>query len=107
MTFDMSQLQNLLAQAKRQFEDSRDKLALITAEGSAGAGMVSVRLNGEKQVLEVRLDPDVVKNDPEMLPDLIRAAANEAVRRVDERIKEELGSSLGHMSGLMGGLSKL
>lgn len=107
MTFDMSQLQSLLAQAKRQFEVSREKLAQIVAEGSAGAGMVNIRMNGEKQVLEVRLDPEVVKNDPEMLPDLIRAAVNEAARQVDEKIKQELGSSLGHMSGLMGGLSKL
>jgi DNA-binding YbaB/EbfC family protein len=60
--------------------------------------MVTVKMNGEKQVLEVKLDPEVVKNDPEMLPDLIRAAVNEAGRQVDEAVKQEMGGMLGGMS---------
>jgi len=102
MSFDFGQMQSMLAQAKQQYEELRQKLARTTVEASAGAGMVWVRMNGEKQLLEVRIDPDVVKNDPDMLPDLVRAAVNEAARQVDETVKQELGSTMG---GLMGGLT--
>ncbi|MGH9417255.1 MAG: YbaB/EbfC family nucleoid-associated protein [Terriglobales bacterium] len=104
MSLDFNQMQGLLGQAKRKYEELRLKMAQTTVEGTAGAGMVTVRMNGDKQVLEVRLDPAVVKDDPDMLPDLIRAAVNEASRQVDERIKAELGSAFGGLGGMMGGL---
>ena len=95
MNIDFGQMQTMLEQAKRQYEELRQKMAQTTVEASAGAGMVSVRMNGDKQVLEVKLDPDVVKADPDMLPDLIRAAVNEAGRKVDDAMKAELGSAMG------------
>ncbi|MGH9486019.1 MAG: YbaB/EbfC family nucleoid-associated protein [Terriglobales bacterium] len=104
MSFDIGQMQSMLSQAKRQYDELRQKMAHVIVEASAGAGMVCIKMNGEKQVLEVKLDPEVVKNDPEMLPDLIRAGVNEAVRRVDEAVKSELGGMLG---GLPGGLPGL
>lgn len=97
MNFDLGQMQTLLGQARRQYDELRQKMAATTVEATAGAGMVWVKMNGEKQVLEVRLDPEVVKSDPEMLPDLIRAAVNDAARRVDEAVKNELGGLLGGM----------
>ncbi|MGH9466225.1 MAG: YbaB/EbfC family nucleoid-associated protein [Terriglobales bacterium] len=97
MNFDMGQMQSFLGQAKLRYDELRKKMAQMTVEASAGAGMVAVRMSGEKQLLEVKLDPEVVKNDPEMLPDLIRAAVNEAARRVDEMLQQEMG-------GLMGGM---
>lgn len=101
MNFDLGQMQTALAQAKRQYEELRQKMAQATEEATAGAGMVWVRVNGEKQILEIQLDPDVVKSDPDMLPDLIRAAVNEAGRRMDEKMKAEFSSLMG---GAMGGL---
>ena len=72
MNFDLGQMQTMLGQARQKYDELRQKLAQTTVEATAGAGMVTVKMNGEKQVLEVKLDPEVVKNDPEMLPDLIR-----------------------------------
>jgi len=103
MSFDLSQMQGLLGQAKQRYEEMRQKVAQTTEEGSAGAGMVVVRMNGEKQLLEVRLDPEVVKNDPDMLPDLIRAAVNDAARKVDERIQREFSANLGPLMGSLAG----
>lgn len=101
MSFDLGQMQAALSQFKRQYEDLRGKMAQISEEATTGAGMVWVRVNGEKQVLELRLDPQVVKNDPDMLPELIRAAINEAGRRVDARLQQEFRSTMG---GAMAGL---
>jgi DNA-binding YbaB/EbfC family protein len=70
----------------------------MRVEATAGGGMVTVVLNGTKQLQSIKLDPEVVsKDDVEMLQDLIVAALNDANRKVDE----QLGQS---MSGLMGGL---
>ncbi|HUX67777.1 MAG TPA: YbaB/EbfC family nucleoid-associated protein [Terriglobales bacterium] len=105
MNFDLNQMQSLLGQAKRQYDELRQRMAQATVEATAGAGMVWVKMNGEKQLLELKLDPEVVKNDPDMLPDLIRAAVNEAARRVDEMLKAELGSTFGGLGGgLLGNL---
>jgi DNA-binding YbaB/EbfC family protein len=70
----------------------------LRVEASAGGGMVTVVVNGAKQVQSIRIDPEVVsKDEVEMLQDLIAAAVNDASRKVDE----QLGQS---MSGLLGGL---
>ncbi len=104
MGFDMQQMQSLLGQAKRQYEELRTKMARVSVEATAGAGMVWVKMSGDKQVQEVRLDPEVVKSEPEMLPDLIKAAVNEASRRVDELLRQELGSTLGGFGAGLPGL---
>jgi len=98
MNFDLGQMQSMLGQARQKYDEMRQKLAQTIVEATAGAGMVTVKMNGEKQVLEVRIDPEVVKSDPEMLPDLIRAAVNEAGRQVDDAVKQEMGGMLGGMS---------
>jgi DNA-binding YbaB/EbfC family protein len=73
-------------------------MAEMRAEATAGGGMVTVRVNGAKQLQSIKIDPEVVsKDDVEMLQDMIVAAVNDANRKVDE----ELGKSMG---GLMGGL---
>lgn len=101
MSFDLGQMQAALSQFKRQYEEMRGKMAQVSEEATAGAGMVWVRVNGEKLVLEIKLDPEVVKNDPDMLPELIRAAVNEAGRRIDARLQQEVRSTMG---GALGGL---
>lgn len=91
MEINFEQMQSLLGEAKRKFEELRERMAQLVVEASAGGGMVTVRMNGNKEVLEVKLDPEVVRNDPDMLPDLIRAAFNEAGRKLDQQIKSQLG----------------
>jgi len=88
----------VMAQAKQMQEQMQKRMAEMRVEASAGGGMVTVAVNGSKQLLSLRIDPEVVsKDDVEMLQDLILAAVNDAHRKVDE----QLGQS---MSGLLGGL---
>jgi DNA-binding YbaB/EbfC family protein len=103
MNLNIGQLQDIISQAKKQYDVFKQKMATIVVEASAGGGMVSVRMNGEKRVLEVRLDPEVVRNDPDMLPDLIQAAFNEASRQIDDKMQSELGTLAGMpIPGLFG-----
>jgi DNA-binding YbaB/EbfC family protein len=75
----------------------------VAVEASAGGGMVTVKMNGQKQVLEVRIEPDVfASKDQEMLQDLIRAAVNEASRRVDDELADQMKSLAGGIPGIPG-----
>ena len=91
-------IQTMMKQAQEMQERLKKQMAEMRVEATAGGGMVTVAVNGTKQLESIRIDPEVVsREDVEMLQDLIVAAVNDAGRRVDE----QLGQS---MSGLMGGL---
>jgi nucleoid-associated protein EbfC len=91
-------IQAMMQQAKQMQERLQKQMAEMRAEATAGGGMVTVVVNGTKQLQSIRIDPEVVsKDDIEMLQDMIVAAVNDANRKVDD----ELGKSMG---GLMGGL---
>ncbi len=95
-------LQEMLAQARQQAEKLQEKMQQSTIEASSGGGSVTVRLPGQKQLLSIIIEPEVVKSgDVEMLQDLVTAAVNEASRKVDEELKSSLGGMLGGM-GLPG-----
>jgi len=75
----------------------------VTVEASAGGGMVTVKMNGQKQIVNVRIEPDVfASKDQEMLQDLIRAAVNEACRRVDEELSDQMKNLAGGIPGMAG-----
>jgi len=87
----MKQAQQMQARMQKQMEDMR-------VEATAGGGMVTVTMNGAKQVLGLKLDPEAVsKEDVEMLQDLLLAALNDAQRKVEDEMQKQ-------MSGMMGGL---
>jgi DNA-binding YbaB/EbfC family protein len=91
-------LQAMMRQAQQMQERLQKQMAEMTLEGVAGGGMVTVAVNGHKQMLRIRIDPEVVtKDDIAMLQDLIVAAMNDAHRKVDEALASR-------MQGLMGGL---
>lgn len=91
-------LQDLMSQAKKQYEVLQKKMQEIVVEGSAGGGTVTVKMDGRKQVLGLRIDPEAVKSgDMEMLQDLITAAVNSAGQKVDEAMKSTMGGMLGGM----------
>jgi DNA-binding YbaB/EbfC family protein len=88
----------MMKQAQEMQERLKKQMADMRVEATAGGGMVTVVVNGVKQLQSIRIDPEVVsKEDVEMLQDLILAAVNDAGRKVDE----QLGQS---MSGLLGGM---
>jgi DNA-binding YbaB/EbfC family protein len=75
----------------------------VTVEASAGGGMVTVRMNGQKQLVDVRIEPDIfASKDQEMLQDLVRAAVNEASRRVDEELTNQMKNLSGGIPGIAG-----
>ena len=91
-------LQEMLAQARQQAEKLQEKMQQVVIEASSGGGSVTVKMNGQKQLLSVVIEPEVVKSgDIEMLQDLVVAAVNEAVRKVDEAMKSSLGGMFGGM----------
>ncbi len=84
-------------------EDLQRQVNTVAVEASAGGGMVVVKMNGQKQVLEVRVEPEVfASKDQEMLQDLIRAAVNEASRRVDDELANQMKSLAGSIPGMPG-----
>jgi DNA-binding YbaB/EbfC family protein len=93
---DQKQMQALMQQAQQL----QEKLQQTVIEASAGGGSVTVKMNGQKKVLAVTIDPEIVKSgDLEMLQDLVVAAVNEGSRKVDEALQSNLGGMLGGMLG--------
>ena len=91
-------VKQMMKQAQQLQERMQRQMAEMRVEATAGGGMVTVVVNGSKQLLSVKLDPEVVsKDDVEMLQDLVVAAVNDAHRKVDEQLQQQLG-------GMMGGL---
>ena len=79
-------------------ERLKKQMAELRVEATAGGGMVTVAVNGEKQLLSITIDPEVVsKDDVAMLQDLILAAVNDAQRKAEQQIASM-------MSGMMGGM---
>ena len=97
---DLGKMKEMVGQAKQMQEQMEKKLAETVVEASSGGGVVTVRMNGKKEVLRIQIDPSVIGSsgsDLELLEDLIAAAVNEAGRRADESIKAS-------MAGMMGSL---
>jgi len=97
---DLAKMKEMLGQAKQMQEQMEHKLSETVVEASSGGGVITVRMNGKKEVLRIRIEPSAIGSsgsDLELLEDLITAAVNEAGRRVDEAVKSDL-------SGMMGGL---
>ena len=89
----------LLAQAQRASQELQEKMRATVVEASSGGGTVSVKMNGQKQLLFVKIDPEAVKSgDIEMLQDLITAAVNEAGRKIDDTMQSSLGGMLSGMN---------
>lgn len=89
----MANLQKMLKTAKEMQEKMQKELAEMSVEGSSGGGMVTVSLDGTKNLLSIKIDPEVVnKDDIEMLQDLIMAAFNDAGAKVDEKISQKFAA---------------
>jgi nucleoid-associated protein EbfC len=94
---NMNQLMKMAQDMSRKMEEQMDA---IEVEGNAGGGMVKVTMNGHKNVLSTEIAPDVVDpDDIEMLQDLVTAAVNDAIAKVDEHLKDNLGGMAGGMPG--------
>ncbi|HEY7617804.1 MAG TPA: YbaB/EbfC family nucleoid-associated protein, partial [Terriglobales bacterium] len=84
-----------MSQAKKQYEVLQRKMQETVVEASSGGGSVTVRMDGRKQVLSIKIDPEVAKTDDlEMLQDLITAAVNGAGKKVDDAMQSTMGGML-------------
>ena len=100
-------IQNMMKQAQEMQTRLQQQMTALRVEGTAGGGMVTVTMSGDKKVHAVRIDPEVVsKDDVEMLQDMVMAAVNEALRSAQALADQRMGSVMGPMGG-MGGLGGL
>jgi DNA-binding YbaB/EbfC family protein len=100
---EVGALQQMLTRLRQVQEDLQRQVNQVAVEASAGGGMVTVKMNGQKQVLEVKIEQAVfAEKDQEMLQDLVRAAVNEATRRVDEELANQMKSLAGNVPGIAG-----
>ncbi|MBV8832553.1 MAG: YbaB/EbfC family nucleoid-associated protein [Acidobacteriaceae bacterium] len=89
-------MQNMMKQAQQMQQKMQEQVAAIRVEASAGGGMITVKMDGHKNVLGVKIDPEVA-GDVEMLQDMVMAAFNEAAKKVDDEAQAKMG---GMLSGL-------
>jgi nucleoid-associated protein EbfC len=100
---EVKALQQLLSQFRQIQENLQKQVETMHVEASAGGGMVVVKMNGQKQVTEVRIEPEIFAGkDVELLQDLIRAALNEASRRVDDELASQMKGMAGGIPGMAG-----
>jgi nucleoid-associated protein EbfC len=89
-------LQELMSKAKSQYDALQKRMQETIVEASSGGGAITVKMDGRKQLLNLRIDPEAVKSgDIEMLQDLVVAAINEAARKVDGLMQSTVGGMLG------------
>ncbi|MGA8183953.1 MAG: YbaB/EbfC family nucleoid-associated protein [Terriglobia bacterium] len=96
---NLQQVQQMLKQVQQFQEQLQKQLDDLVVESSTGGGMVTVKMNGQKHLISVHIDPEVYKSgDIEMLQDLLLAAVNESARKIDEQVASQMGSLAGGLN---------
>jgi len=96
---NMQQLMKQAQKMQKQMAEAQEELANKTLEVSAGGGAIKVTINGEKQITDLTISPDVVDpDDVEMLQDLVISAINEAFRQMDESVSSQMSKITGGMN---------
>ena len=97
---DMAKMKEMMGQAREMQEQMERKLAETIVEASSGGGVVTVKMNGKKEILRIKIEPTAIGSsgsDLELLEDLITAAVNEAGRRADQAIKSSVAGMMGSL----------
>src|SRR5512146_2942032 len=95
---NFQQMQQMMKQAQQMQERLQKQMSEMRVEATAGGGMVTVVINGLKQIQSLKIDPEVVsKDDVDMLQDLILAAINDAQRKAEDELNKSMGGMLGGM----------
>tara|TARA_B100000214_G_C23936514_1_gene613441 strand:- start:1067 stop:1390 length:324 start_codon:yes stop_codon:yes gene_type:complete len=98
---NMSKLLKQAQEMQQKIEDAQSQLSDMIVESESGGGMVSVKVNGKQEVLELVIDPDAMSEDKEMLEDLIISAINKAMSKAQQDSQDKMNSITG---GMMGGM---
>jgi DNA-binding YbaB/EbfC family protein len=98
---DMNKMLQQVQEMQAQMAQAQQELASETVEASAGGGMVTVKATGALEITEIKIAPEAIDpDDPELLADMVLAAANEALRSAQSLAESKLGGALGGMKGL-------
>jgi DNA-binding YbaB/EbfC family protein len=102
---NMNQMMKQVQQMQAEMVKAQEEAQQQEVEASAGGGMVTVKVNGALEVLEIKIDPDAVDpDDVEMLQDMVQAATNEALRSAQEMVANRMQSVTGGLESALGGL---
>jgi DNA-binding YbaB/EbfC family protein len=102
---NLNQMMKQVQQMQAEMAKAQEELKSATVEASAGGGMVHVKMSGELQLLELKIDPEAVDpEDVELLQDMVQAALNEAIRSAQELAASKMNAAAGGLGGLGGGL---
>lgn len=101
---DLSDIMRQAQQMQQRLAEAQEKMELLTAEGSSGAGMVKVTLKGKGELASLTIDPSILNpNDKEIIEDLVKAAHADARRRLDESMAEMMKQATGGLGGMLPG----
>jgi len=101
----MNNLMKQVANMQKKMEEVQNQLASLTVEGTAGGGMVTVIATGKQEITSIKIDPEILHDDLEMVEDMIVAAVNQALTKASELSQEKMGDVTGGMMpNLPGGL---
>jgi hypothetical protein len=102
---NLNQMMRQVQQMQAEMVKAQEELKNEVVEASAGGGMVTVKMTGDLELRELRIDPDAVDpEDVEMLQDMVQAAVNEAIRSAQELAANKMGAATGGLGGALGGL---
>ena len=102
---NMNQMMKQVQQMQAEMVKAQEEAQKQEVEASAGGGMVTVKVNGALEVLEIKIDPDAVDpNDVDMLQDMVQAATNEALRSAQEMVSNRMSQVTGGLESALGGL---
>ena len=102
---NMNQMMKQVQQMQAEMVKAQEEAQKQTVEASAGGGMVTVKVSGALEVLEIKIDPDAVDpEDVEMLQDMVQAAVNEALRSAQEMVNNKMSQVTGGLESALGGL---
>lgn len=96
---NMHQMMKQVQKMQKQMQKIQEELKTKTVEGTAGGGMVTITLNGHKEILGVRIQKEAVDpDDVELLEDMIMAAMNDALKKADELVQKDMGKLTGGLN---------
>lgn len=107
MKFDMNSIMQQAQKVQSKMESIQKELENLEVEGSSGGGMVSVKANGKQEILSIKIEPEVISEDIEMLEDLVLAAVNQALSRAQNEAAEQMKKATGGMMGNLPGGMKM
>ncbi len=103
----MNNLMKQFGKMQEKMEQVQAELENLTVEGTAGGGMIKVTANGKQQIVSVKIDPEILSDDVEMVEDMVAAATNQALQKAADLSQEKMAEVTGGMMGNLPGGFKI